>query len=98
MTTHRSGAKHIGDATGATTRSVGMGKSSRTVQRWPSSGPMFQVCRPASVVGHGSWQQSRQQWGTRLQLDGCSRSCRGTGKGAAPPWSSRITTWCVDEL
>jgi hypothetical protein len=25
---------------------------SRTVQRWPSAGPMFQACRPASVADY----------------------------------------------
>lgn len=36
-----------------TFRSVGIGKPSRTVQRWPCSGPIFQVCRPASVAVYG---------------------------------------------
>ena len=33
--------------------SVGVGGLSRTVQRWPSAGPLFQPCRLASVAGYG---------------------------------------------
>src|SRR5215831_13308235 len=33
--------------------SVGLGKSSRTVQEWLPAGPIFQACPQVSVTGHG---------------------------------------------
>ena len=40
-------------SSGTTIRSVGVSGLSRTVQRRPSAGPIFQLCRLASVTGYG---------------------------------------------
>ena len=54
----------------ASTRSVGVGTSSSTVQYWPYAGPTFQICRCVSVVGWrlGSSVGHRRQPRSDLRL------------------------------